>query len=134
MKRKKVYVIFNGENAGIYDSWEECEYRICYRRLRFKGFENVQKITLGNEILIVGKGSFAGIKIKEIVIPSSVLLLVSDPSFTNRDVTLVPTEEEEMFWKAFAEGRYCPELVFGENAEYVNVEKHPMALWKCREM
>lgn len=42
MKRKKVYVIFNGENAGIYDSWEECEYRICYRRLRFKGFENVQ--------------------------------------------------------------------------------------------
>ena len=45
---------------------------------------------------------------------------------------LVPTEEEELFWKAFAEGRYCPELVFGATAEYVNVEKHPMALWKCR--
>ena len=46
---------------------------------------------------------------------------------------LVPTEEEEMFWKAFAEGRYCPELIFGDTAEYKNVEKHPMALWKCRD-
>ena len=43
------------------------------------------------------------------------------------------TEEEEMFWKAFAEGRYCPELVFGVSAECANVEQHPMALWKCRE-
>lgn len=42
MKRKKVYVIFNGESAGIYDSWEECEYRISYRRLRYKGFPNTQ--------------------------------------------------------------------------------------------
>ena len=42
MKRKKIYVIFNGENAGIYDSWEECEYRICYRRLRYKGFSSTQ--------------------------------------------------------------------------------------------
>ena len=46
---------------------------------------------------------------------------------------LVPTEEEEMFWKAFGEGRYCPELVFGVTDECANVEKHPMALWKCRD-
>lgn len=46
---------------------------------------------------------------------------------------LVPTEEEEMFWKTFAEGRYCPELLFGVIDECVNVEKHPMALWKCRD-
>ena len=46
---------------------------------------------------------------------------------------LMPTEEEEVFWKAFAEGRYCPELIFGATAECVNVEKHPMALWKCRD-
>lgn len=46
---------------------------------------------------------------------------------------LVPTEEEEMFWKAFAGGRYSPELIFGTTAECVNVEKHPMALWKCRD-
>ena len=46
---------------------------------------------------------------------------------------LMLTEEEEVFWKAFAEGRYCPELIFGSTAECVNVEKHPMALWKCRD-
>ena len=45
---------------------------------------------------------------------------------------LVSTEEEEMFWKAFREGRYCPELIFGATSECTNVEKHPMALWKCR--
>ena len=43
------------------------------------------------------------------------------------------TEEEEMFWEAFAEGRNCPELIFGDAAECTNVVKHPMALWKCRD-
>ena len=46
---------------------------------------------------------------------------------------LMPTKEEEMFWKAFAEGRYCPELIFGDTAECTNVVKHPMALWKSRD-
>lgn len=46
---------------------------------------------------------------------------------------LIPTEEEELFWKAFSEGRYCPELIFGATDERMNVEKHPMALWKCRD-
>ena len=46
---------------------------------------------------------------------------------------LIPTKEEELFWKAFGEGRYCPKLIFGTTAECVNVEKHPMALWKCRD-
>ena len=45
---------------------------------------------------------------------------------------LVPTEDEEMFWKVFTEGRYCPELIFGDTTEYSNIEKHPMALWKCK--
>lgn len=47
------------------------------------------------------------------------------------DSVLRSTGEEEMFWKAFGEGRYCPELIFGATAECLNVEKHPMALWKC---
>lgn len=46
---------------------------------------------------------------------------------------LMPTTEEQMFWKAFAERKYCPEWVFGQSAELKNVEKHPMALWKCRD-
>ncbi len=46
---------------------------------------------------------------------------------------LVPTEDEKMFWGAFREGKYCPELIFGATAGYVNIKKHPMALWKCRK-
>lgn len=45
---------------------------------------------------------------------------------------MVPTADEEKFWAAFAEGKYCPELVFGERPGLQNILKHPMALWKCR--
>lgn len=45
---------------------------------------------------------------------------------------LIPTKEEEMFWKAFSEGSFCPNWIFGDSNEFVNIAKHPMALWKCR--
>ena len=45
---------------------------------------------------------------------------------------LIPTKEEELFWKAFSEGSYHPDWIFGERNEVVNIAKHPMALWKCR--
>lgn len=46
---------------------------------------------------------------------------------------LMPTKEEELFWKAFSEGNYYPDWVFGDSNEFRNVARHPMALWKCRE-
>lgn len=46
---------------------------------------------------------------------------------------MIPTKEEEMFWRAFSEGKYCPELVFEEGQELKNILNHPMALWKCRD-
>ena len=46
---------------------------------------------------------------------------------------LVPTKEEKLFWKAFSEGNYYPDWVFGDSDEFRNVAKHPMALWKCRD-
>lgn len=46
---------------------------------------------------------------------------------------LVPTKSEELFWKAFSEGIYQPDWIFGKSSEYVNIARHPMALWKCRE-
>lgn len=49
------------------------------------------------------------------------------------EVILIPTEEESIFWKLFAEGKYYPEWVFGDTEELQNISKHPMALWKCRE-
>lgn len=46
---------------------------------------------------------------------------------------LTPTNEEKLFWGDFRDGRYSPELIFGDKDEFRNVEKHPMALWKCRD-
>ena len=45
---------------------------------------------------------------------------------------MIPTEEEENFWREFAGGKYCPELIFGDSLEMKNISDHPMALWKCR--
>ncbi len=47
---------------------------------------------------------------------------------------LKPTKEEELFWKAFSEGEYHPDWIFGESNELVNIAKHPMALWKCEKI
>lgn len=44
-----------------------------------------------------------------------------------------PTESEYRFWRAFADGNYCPECIFGESQELENISNHPMALWKCRK-
>ena len=46
---------------------------------------------------------------------------------------LTPTNEEEMFWREYRNGNYRPECIFGDSEEFRSVEKHPMALWKCRD-
>ncbi|MCM1179434.1 MAG: nucleotidyl transferase AbiEii/AbiGii toxin family protein [Clostridium sp.] len=46
---------------------------------------------------------------------------------------LRPTVEEELFWKAFAEGSFYPDRIFGSGSELANIVKHPMALWKCKD-
>lgn len=47
---------------------------------------------------------------------------------------MILTEAEKEFWRAFAKGEYCPELVFGKGQELQNISAHPMALWKCRDV
>ncbi len=43
---------------------------------------------------------------------------------------LVARDNEKLFWENFSEGKYKPELIFPEDIG--DIEKHPMALWKCR--
>ncbi len=49
------------------------------------------------------------------------------------EAIMIATRDEELFWYSFAEGIYRPELVFDGGSELIHVEKHPMALWKCRD-
>ena len=45
---------------------------------------------------------------------------------------LRPEKDELLFWQAFAEKQYRPELLFADEAEALNrISAHPMALWKC---
>lgn len=44
---------------------------------------------------------------------------------------MILRKEEIMFLRKFAEGNYCPELLFQDFVEFQNVINHPMALWKC---
>lgn len=37
------------------------------------------------------------------------------------------------FWTAFAQGEYKPELLFDDAEILASIERHPMALWKCRK-
>lgn len=46
---------------------------------------------------------------------------------------LMPTKEEKLFWRAFSEGNFHPDWIFGQSNELASIEKHPMALWKCRK-
>ena len=45
---------------------------------------------------------------------------------------LRPEKDELLFWQAFAEKKYRPELLFAGEAEILSrISAHPMALWKC---
>lgn len=46
---------------------------------------------------------------------------------------LITTKGEEMFWRAFSEGNYYLDWVFGQTPELHNILKHPMVLGKCRD-
>lgn len=44
---------------------------------------------------------------------------------------LKPEDTELAFWKAFADGKYQPELLFDDADILARIAHHPMALWKC---
>ncbi len=70
------------------------------------------------------------------VLPVARRFVLKDEQLGVRDYLasiLIPTKKEKMFWRAFAEGNYYPEWVFGQTQELKNISKHPMALWKCRD-
>lgn len=46
---------------------------------------------------------------------------------------LTITEKEKYFLDEFRENRYKPELLFEDQVILSRIERHPMAMWKCRE-
>lgn len=130
---RDLYDIHNMVKYGLFDESEEGLLRKCVVFYSAIGAEQPPvKFELDN----IGKVSSQQIKrdLDPVLRKGEKLdLEVSKKEIRNYlESVLLPTEEEEMFWRVFEEGRYCPELIFGDATEYRNIEKHPMALWKCR--
>lgn len=100
---------------------------------------DVLKFMESDELLSEGIALKGGTAINLTIFDLPRLSVDIDLDFAQREVReylasiLVTTKEEKLFWKAFSEGSYYPDWVFGDSNEFRNVAKHPMALWKCRD-
>ena len=131
---RDLYDVYNMVKYGIFDEIEEDMLRKCAVFYSAIGTEQPPaKFELGKI------GTISSQKIKRDLNP----VLRQDEKFDLEVVqkeigeylasTIIPTKDEEKFWRAFAERKYCPELVFGQSQELQNILNHPMALWKCRD-
>ena len=130
---RDLYDMHNMVRFGLFDESEEAMLRKCAVFYSAIGAAQPPK---GFELDNIGKVSF--LQIKRDLDPVLRKGERFNLEFAQREVkeylasVLVPTMEEEMFWRTFAEGGYYPDLVFGKSTVLRNVVRHPMALWKCR--
>lgn len=131
---RDLYDMYNMVKYGLFDESEEAMLRKCAVFYSAIGAEYPpEKFVLDNV------GNVSKQQIKRDLDPVLRKGEKFDLEMAQKEVckylesVLISTEEEELFWKAFGEGRYYPELIFGATVECRNVEKHPMALWKCRD-
>ena len=131
---RDLYDMHNMVKFGLFDESEEAMLRKCVVFYSAIGSaQPPEKFALDN----IGNVSFRQIK-RDL---NSVLRKGErfDLEFVQKEVkdyltsVLVSTKEEKLFWKAFSEGNYYPDWVFGDSDEFRNIAKHPMALWKCRD-
>jgi len=61
MKKQKFYVVWNGRNTGIFNSWEECFKQVDkYEEAKYKSFptlEEAEKAFAGNKYHYIGKNA-----------------------------------------------------------------------------
>lgn len=131
---RDLYDIHNMVRYGLFDENEEEMLRKCAVFYSAIGAEQPpEKFQLGN----IGKVSSQQIKrdLNPVLRKGERFDLESTRKKVREYLAsiLMMTKEEKLFWKAFSEGSYRPDLIFGESNEYVNIAEHPMALWKCRK-
>ena len=129
---RDLYDMHNMVKYGLFDESEEEMFRKCAVFYSAIGPEQPpKKFELDN----IGKLSSS--QIKRDLVPVLRKGERFDLELVQQEVqeylasVLIPTREEEMFWKAFSEGAYYPDYIFGESNEFADIAKHPMALWKC---
>lgn len=130
---RDLYDIYNMVKYGLFDESEEELFRKCVVFYSAIGAEQPPKRFELDNI-----GKLSSLQMKRDLEPVLRKGERFDLELVQQEVrqylasVLIPTKEEELFWKAFSEGSYQPDRIFGERNEAVNIAKHPMALWKCR--
>lgn len=131
---RDLYDMYNMVRYGLFD---ECEQEMLRKCVVFYSAIGGEKPPVQFELGNIGNVSM--MQIKRDLNPVLKAREQFDLKIARKEVKnylgdiLIPTTEEQMFWRAFAERKYCPEWVFGQSDEFENVKKHPMAMWKCRD-
>ncbi len=129
---RDLYDIFNMQKYGLFDETQEQLFRKCIMFYAAIASEIVPEHFDLNDI-----GNISAQKIKADLTPVLRRGERFDLDSVQKQVKdylagiLKPENTELSFWRAFAMGKYQPELLF-DNADILSrIEYHPMALWKC---
>jgi predicted nucleotidyltransferase component of viral defense system len=129
---RDLYDMFNMQKYGLFDETQERLFKKCVMFYSAIASENVP-----TEYDLEGFGIISTHKIKTDLTP----VLRRGERFDLADAQkqvktylsdiLKPEDTELAFWKAFADGKYQPELLFDDADILAQIAHHPMALWKC---
>lgn len=129
---RDLYDMFNMWKFGLFDEIKESLFKKCVmfysaiaseivpEEFNLKGFENISPHKIKTDLTPVLR---RGERFDLANAQKQVKTYLSD--------ILKPKDAELAFWRAFADGKYQPELLFEDPDILVRVERHPMALWKC---
>lgn len=129
---RDLYDIFNMQKYGLLDETQEPLFKKCVMFYSAIASENVPE-----EFDFEDLGNISPHKIKTDLTP----VLRREEHFDLADAIkevksylsdmLEPDDMELAFWRAFADGKYQPELLFEDADILERIAHHPMALWKC---
>ena len=131
---RDLYDLYNMLNLGLFDESQEEMLRKCIIFYSAVGSEKISYSFRFDSLSQISQQ-----KIKTDLLP----VLRNDEHFDLQsaveqiteylDVLLKLQGKESEFLKAFAAGRYNPELLFTEEEILSRISSHPMALWKCQK-
>ena len=130
---RDLYDMFNTQKYGLFDETQERLFRKCVMFYSAIASENVPE-----RFNLDGIGNISAQKIRTDLTP----VLRRGEHFDLADAQkqvktylsdiLKPDDTEIVFWQAFADGKYQPELLFEDADILARIAHHPMALWKCK--
>ena len=130
---RDLYDMFNLQKSDLIDGSQENLFKKCIMFYSAVGSETVPEHFDFSNI-----GKISAQKIKTDLMPvlrraEHFDFRMAQDKVENYLKQILLPEGDMVFWGAFANGEYRPELLFGDAEILSRIEKHPMALWKCNK-